>query len=248
MPSPTWSPYANPLLRWPGVLLLIALVWNPGGHGDGTTQLVVSTIAKLLLVGIAVYGLLRYTIGNGPFARMKRLQRDLPWFSLRPVTCHPLEAEPDLPAQLARHDYTVLELDGRTIRTWADLAQALEAQFGAMRFPSDPMAKCASILMHAAYARPRRRVLLWRHATSSLAHDPSLVIGFASTWASMATTVPPGLLLFVDLPAQPIATPPAAADQRHYVLGERDAEPDRTALAGAPRDAWWKPQPGDLTS
>lgn len=250
MPEPvssqSWSPYANPILRWPGVLLLIAIVWNPMGYGDDRVMAIVAGSAKILLAVVAVGAVLHWRF-RGPFGRMKQLQRDLPWFGLRPVTSHPLADEPDLLAKLARHDYTVSELDGRAIRSWHDLAVALEATFGAMRFPSDPRAKCSALLMRGAYQKPRRRVLVWRDAAASLAADPSLVIDFASTWAAMAHEVRPGMLLFLDLPAGPVARSQPAVDERLHVVGEHGGEADRGLLAGAPHGAWWKPQPGELS-
>lgn len=250
MKSQTWSPYANPMLRWPGVLMLIGVVWMPISHPDQPTLAIVGMAAKVLLLGVAVFGLLRYSSGAGPFGRLKRLQKDLPWFGLQPVTVHPLGEVRDLAATLAQNDYTLVELDGRTIRNGHDLGAALEAAFGAMRFPNDPAMKCASILMRAAYQKPRRRVLVWRHAAESLRHDPALVLDFASRWASMSREVPPGLLLFLDLPAA-LEVSEVAHDEsaariwRHGDDGEREA--DTAALAGAPHDAWWKPKPGELS-
>lgn len=234
------NPYAMSFLRGPlGVVLLIGFFWYP------PTPSIWAAVAKVVLLVLAGGLMIYHASGAGPYGRLKRLRRELPWFRLQPVTCHALAAEPALPATLARNGYTTIELDGTAIRSPSDLATALQSAFGAMRFPSDPAAKCASILMRAAGQRPRRRALIWRHAAESLRHDPGLVVEFAAMWLAMAPTLPTGLLVFVDLPG---ATTPGdeAAPATLQRIGADAPEPDMAALTAAPRGAWWKPRPGEL--
>jgi hypothetical protein len=235
-----FNPYASSFTRGPLFLvLLFGTFWYPPTPG------LWSMVAKLVLVGTAAGLLIYYASGAGPYGRLKRLRRDLPWFAMRPVTCHSLAGETDLQARLARHGYTAVELDGATIRSRDDLATALQAAFGVMRFPSDPTAKCSSILMRAAGEKPRRRVLIWRHAEQSLRHDPAMVVDVLATWSSMAPTLPLGLLVFVDLPVTAVAAGPAM-DAGSLRIGERADEVDSAALASAPNDSWWKPNPGEM--
>ncbi|MBL9076386.1 MAG: hypothetical protein JNL08_02715 [Planctomycetes bacterium] len=246
MPNPSASPYANPMLRWPGLLLLIGAVWNPSMHGDDALT-TVGYIAKMVLLVVALIGIAHHCSGSGAFGRLKRLQRDLPGFRLQPATCLDLDRAPDLSPTLARHGYTVVELDGHTIGSWHDLAAALQRHFGDQPFPREPVAKCLAILQRTAGTRPRRRALVWRSATESLVAHPTLVVEFAALWSAMVASVPPGMLVFLDLPEGPA---PSAGDgdarEPRYV-GERTAEADRGQLAAAPHDAWWHPQPGELT-
>jgi hypothetical protein len=172
---------------------------------------------------------------------MKRLGADLPWFEMQPVTCHALGDGGDLLAALAKHGYRVVELDGRRIHSFADLAAALQEHTRPLRWPEDPRRRVRALLRQIGTTPPRRCAIVWRDVLAVAARDPAFVTAVLSECAAQAMTMPAGLLWFVDLPA-------VAPPQREPVrLPEREpVSAERAALADAPDGAWWKPQPGEL--
>lgn len=79
-------------------------------------------------------------------------------------------------------------LDGSRISTWTELARELEAAYGPMRFPSEPRAKCLSILNTALGKPPRPKVLLWRHASHTARTNPALLVEVTSRWTNQLTS------------------------------------------------------------
>lgn len=199
-----------------------------------------ATMAALLYVQI------RPMVGNGIYARIKRLHRELPWFEGRVVSVHPDAARPDLPQILARHGFELLELDGRQLRSWHDLAEALTARFGGERFPSEPRYKTLKTLLMLSRKRAYATAIRWNHAEATDAAAPGLLADFAAsyTFASVPFLIP---LAVASSPAS--ATPAGSAAEHAPVrrYGATEPEPATAALAEAPAGAWWKPQPGELT-
>jgi hypothetical protein len=172
---------------------------------------------------------------------MKRLRNDLPWFELQPVTCHALGEVQDLHAVLERHGYRVVELDGRRIHSFADLAAALQEHTRPLRWPEDPRRRVRALLRQIGTTAPRRCAIVWRDVLAVAARDPAFVTTVLSECAAQAMTMPAGSLWFVDLPAV------APAEREPVRLPEREpVSAERAALADAPDGAWWKPQPGEL--
>jgi hypothetical protein len=197
--------------------------------------LVVGALALILWMQI------HPVVGNGIFARLKRVHADLPWFVAQPITACPEAARADLPAVLAKHGFALHELDGRRIGSWHDLAVELEALFGKHTFPSDPRQKAVQILHKAGAADRLHSFLRWNHAAESAARSPSLLVEFAAAYRHQ------GMPILIDLPAEPVEAKAPATSATLRQVGAPAEDPDRATLAEAPEGAWWKPQPGELT-
>lgn len=211
----------------------------------------------LLLAAIAlgVWFLNRHRFGRGPFAKLILVHRTVPWFFPAAVITHPLDHESGnepndelrLRDTLLQHGVGIATLDGSRISTWTDLARELEAAYGPMRFPSEPRAKCLSILNTALGKAPRPKVLLWRHASHISRTNPALLVEFTSEWAKRLTTAWSPFLLLLDMPSaeEPSIERPAQPIVRAKVGNEE--EPAMAELASAPSNSWWKPKPGEMT-
>ncbi len=232
----------------PFLMLWFAILWRP--VGDVAWWWLLPNAAIFVL---AIYLLARPNFGRGSSATLGRLMRDLPWFRAFPVTVADVTAQRDLPAILARHGYSQLELDGARIASWSDLARELQAVFGPMRWPEDPRQNVLAVLRKAANSKPRQQVLVWRNAAHTQRNAPDLLVEFAAIWSPHALVSQHGFLVFVDLAAAPAPAEDRAHERGHADGPDRTDGPDgaetaaRAALASAPDAAWWKPRPGELT-
>jgi hypothetical protein len=237
------SPYRQPEeLR----AILIPLLCFLPMFGFQLGQSAWSIVPMLGILAVVLYVQIRPMVGNGIFARLKRLHQELPWFEGRVVTFHADAARPDLPQILGRHGFELLELDGRQLRSWHDLAEALTARFGGERFPSDPRQKVLKILLKISRKRAYATAIRWNHADATAAAAPGLLADFAASYAF--ASVP--FLIPLAVASSPASATPAGSAAEHAPVrryAATEPEPATAALAEAPAGAWWKPQPGELT-
>lgn len=222
---------------WP--ILVFLLVLEPIGLWG------LAVIFLVLLTWLGVIS--RHLFGYGPYAALLRLRKELPWFAPTPVLTHSLANTAELHQTCERQGFRVFEIDGAAIRNWQDLAQALEAELGPMRFPSEPRAKCQALLHHAIGKPPFRKVLIWRQAGATARNDPGLVIEFTTLWATVSQSFWSPFVLLCDVPdaAAPVLAAPARAHRPEHPSDVPEAS--LAGLAQAPAGAWWKPKPGELT-
>lgn len=221
------------------------------GRDAGIWGVVFLIVAMLL----GVCFLNRHRFGRGPFAKLIAVHRAVPWFFPSAVVTHPLDHqsgnEPSdelrLRDTLLQHGVGIATLDGSRISTWTELARELEAAYGPMRFPSEPRAKCLSILNTALGKPPRPKVLLWRHASHTARTNPALLVEVTSRWTNQLTSAWSPFLLLLDMPRA--EEPPIERPTQPIVRAKdsSDEEPAMAELASAPSDSWWKPKPGEMT-
>lgn len=237
------SPYSPtaPVRSSPAALmLLVAFVpWSMFGSWGYAAQ--------LLFVLTVLWLFCRFLFGYGPFAALLRLQKEISWFTPFPVITHAVDDREELRRTLERHGFRVFEIDGAAICTWQDLAQALEIELGPMRFPSEPRAKCQSLLYQAIGKAPFRKVLIWREAGATARNNPGLVVDFTTLWATVSQSHWSPFVLLCDVPesAAPDLTAPAPMHRPEHPSDVPEAS--LAGLAQAPAGAWWKPKPGELT-
>lgn len=174
-----------------------------------------------------------------------KLRDAISWFDAEPVTVHPLPEQHELEALLAKHDYGTIELDGQSIRSWHDLAVALQEKTVRMEWPANDRQKVRAILTYLATEKHRQHVLIWRNASVAAQSNPALVPAMAADWSAHAPQLPPGLLVFIDLEDEDNPAP-ISPEQVLHRSGD-GSEPDRSILKDAPDGAWWTPKPGELT-
>lgn len=167
------------------------------------------------------------------------LRRSWRWFAGRAVTFAPMPAPEQIEQAARPHGFRVIELDGRRLRSLADLSAALQTHTKPMRWPEEPLAHVLALLRQIAMGTPRRTLLVWRHANASLAHDPIMLANVVAEHSAQSVLLPLGLLVFVDLQPVAVAAPTS-------VMDEPAAPPPHEVLAAAPDGAWWKPEPGEL--
>lgn len=241
------SPYevaesTRPHIWYP--MLLIWLVWSP--HESLRDYGWVTIVLVVFVFAFAMTMVLHYWIHRSSHLRsIHELEKDLPWFGAEPVTVASLPPAEHLADALAKRGYESIELDGTRITSWQDLAEVMQEQVGSMTFPADPRQKVRALMTYLASEQPRKRALIWRDASTAADQKPALVTSFASTWSAYALSLPPGLLVFVDLPQH--AEPNAPAEEPTLHRSDATSDPDRSILADAPDGAWWKPRPGELT-
>ena len=177
--------------------------------------------------------------------KIHKLRVSVPWFAGEPVTVGAMPRAVEFDKQLAKHKYEAIHLDGTAIRSWQDLATQLQDRTERMKWPADYREKVCALLTYLATEKPRQRAVIWHDAATSAKANPSLVPTLISDWAARAIQLPPGLLVFIDMPETQETDPPNPEQVLHRnASGEA---PDRSILKDAPEGAWWTPVPGELT-
>ncbi|MFT4514872.1 MAG: hypothetical protein ACI89X_002389 [Planctomycetota bacterium] len=226
-------------------LLLILLIPQSGGWPIPLSGSSVS-VAISIVLGIAlavVFTVIRMKARHTALSTILALEKQLPWFGAEPVTVAQLPPRADLDSVLANHDYEAIHLDGTKITSWHDLATSMQEQIGPMPFPADDRQKVRALLTYLAGEKPQRRALIWHDAIVAANHNPALVASFAAVWSAYALNLPPGVLVFIDLP-QHVEPHHPPAEGRH----RSGPAPDHSNLKDAPDGSWWKPKPGELTN
>lgn len=237
--SPYWA-QPRPQLAF----LILIMLWMPRSPFADLGWW--ALLPMLAIVGGVLWWTLSPDGRSGVLRTMQRLQKDVHWFQLRPVTCHELGDGDELRTALTKHGYQVIELDGQGITSWQSLGEALQPHTAPLRFPEEPRNHVRALLAQMACEKPRRRAIVWRNAIVAAQHDPAFFARVLADQASQALTLPAGLLLFVDLPE----AAPQPRSERDVEMRLPHGEPrdvDRGVLTRAPDDAWWKPKPGEMT-
>lgn len=236
------SPYSPiaPLPTSAWVLLLFACL-GPGS----TSGFLLAVLFLVLLTWLGVIS--RHLFGYGPYAALLRLRKELPWFAPTPVLTHSIANTAELRQTCEREGFRVFEIDGAAIHNWHDLAQALEAELGPMRFPSEPRAKCQSLLYQAIGKAPFRKILIWRQAGATAGNDPGLVVEFTTLWATASRSQWSPFVLLCDVPESAAPDLASPAPMHRPDVSSDVPEASLAGLSQAPAGAWWKPKPGELT-
>lgn len=188
--SPCWWPS-----QWPlpiQFLTLIALGVGLGSACGGQPW-------HGLLVAMTVAVTLR-----GPI--LHRVRKLLPQVEERAVQPLPDVDLATLREALRKCDIDCVEIDGSRVRDQQGLAVELDRVLGPFHHPTEPSAKILAHLAHEARGIGRR-VVLWTHASTMRAQDPTAFAAFVAAWAG---TMPKRGLrrsLWIDLPAEEIAAP-----------------------------------------
>lgn len=178
---------------------------------------------------------------------LKALRHRLPWFDAEVVTwCRP-EQLGDLRAALQAEGVPVLEFDGATMCDVDSALAVVEARLGVRSFPAEPIARLVAILGKEDKGT-KLRAVVWTHAEAIAQRDPASLFGIVKRFEQQLGMSQTTTLLFVAAP-QP-ALRQGAQHAVPIVRGEGAEgreQPSREVLDEAPGDAWWKPQPGELT-
>lgn len=177
--------------------------------------------------------------------KVHKLRESVPWFAGEPVTVGAMPSADEFDKELAKHKYEAIHLDGTAISSWQDLATQLQDRTERMKWPADYREKVCALLTYLATEKPRQRAVIWHDADASTQSNPSLIPTLISDWAARATQLPPGLLVFIDMPEKNEAAPANPHEVLHR--NPAGADPDRSILKDAPEGAWWTPVPGELT-
>lgn len=222
------------ILLWPILLVGVTL---PDARDGADAGFLIAMLAVLLAFG--GFWLWHPHSDHRVGKDIAALRRSWRWFAGRSVTIAPMPAAEQIEQAAEPHGFRVIELDGRSVRSLADLGAALQAHTKPMRWPEEPLAHALALLRQIAMGTPRRTLVVWRHADASLRHDAAMVPNVVAEHTAQSVLLPLGLLLFVDLPPPvAVATEPAPSA----------IEPPLPAslLQHAPEGAWWKPVPGEL--
>lgn len=160
---------------------------------------------------------------------VRALHRDLPWFHAEATTWVEPAQVPALREALELRSVRLLELDGSSIRSAADLVAELERHCRPRRWPRDPVARSVAMLSKLGAGADRGVAVLWQHAETFADGDAEGHARFAARWAATVARDTPRVLLF---------------------LGKAAPEPGMgAAVPPAPLPgAWWRRNPGELAT
>lgn len=158
---------------------------------------------------------------------VRALHRELPWFHAEATTWLLPAQVSELRQALERQGVQLHVLDGASIRSSAQLVDALQRSFGPRRWPKEPVARSITILGKLGARAERGVAVLWLHAEAFARGDVEGHARFATMWAATMASAAPHVLLFLVKPAP----------------GTEVAPVQPVSVPGA----WWRRNPGELT-